>query len=110
MEEKFNEVYNYLKKYNQEHLLYFYEELDDSKKSILLDQLLRIDLEQIISLYNNSFKNSDTYSLSPLKHYEKERFTEEEINRYISIGESIITSNSFAVVTMAGGQGTRLRI
>lgn len=110
MDDKYNKVYNYLEKYNQEHLLHFYEELDDQEKEILLNQLLRIDLDQIITLYNNSFKNSDTYSLSPLKHYEKERFTEEQINRYISIGESIITSNSFAVVTMAGGQGTRLRI
>ena len=110
MDDKYNKVYNYLEKYNQEHLLHFYEELDDQEKEILLNQLLRIDLDQIINIYNNSFKNSDTYSLSPLKHYEKERFTEEQINRYISIGESIITSNSFAVVTMAGGQGTRLRI
>jgi len=42
-----------LKKYSQEHLLYFWEDLNDEEKSKLLNQLSSIDFEKIDSLYNS---------------------------------------------------------
>lgn len=99
-----------LKKYHQEHLLYFYDELSDDEKNKLLNQILSIDFEQIFRLYDNSMTNNFalTQELSPLEHFEKSSFSKSEIDRYVSIGENVLKQNSFAVVTMAGGQGSRL--
>ena len=99
-----------LKKYNQEHLLCFYDELSEDEKNILINQILNIDFEKIINLYINSKKNDDlsNIKITPLPHIEKDKLTKNELTHYTLLGESIIKSNQMAVVTMAGGQGTRL--
>ena len=103
-------VQKILKKYNQEHLLYFYDELDGNQKVLLLDQILSMNFEEILDLYNNSKVNSklDINTLSPLPHFEKNKLSLRDSVNYISVGEDVIKSSNFAVVTMAGGQGTRL--
>lgn len=110
MDNKLNKAKQILKKYNQEHLLQFYEELSNEEKSILLDQILKINFKEILDLYNNSMKPEDlsNIKISPLQHIEKNLLLDREIHYYTSLGEAIIKSNSFAVITMAGGQGTRL--
>ncbi len=98
-----------LKKYNQEHLLNLYNELSEEQKEILLNQILRINFEKIINLYNESKKpDSLEYEVSPIPHIEKSGLTEEQIKFYTNIGETFIKNNQVAVVTMAGGQGSRL--
>ena len=37
-----------LKKYNQEHLLFFYDELNESQKKLLLEQILSINFDEIV--------------------------------------------------------------
>lgn len=110
MEDKLNKAKEILEKYNQEHLLQFYDELSEEQKNILINQILNMNFEQILNLYNNSIhpKVQSKIDISPLQHIEKDLLSNEEMNYYISLGESIIKSNSVAVVTMAGGQGTRL--
>ena len=99
-----------LKEYNQEHLLYFYDELLDEQKEILLNQILNTNFDRILTLYKNSMENQklNIETVSPLLHFEKNNFSKNELEYYISIGETVIKSGLFAVVTMAGGQGTRL--
>ena len=99
-----------LKKYDQPHLLYFYDEISDEQKEKLLDQILKVDFEEIINLYKNSLIKKEIVkgSISPLNHIEKDLLSSQEISNYSKIGEDIIKSNSVAVVTMAGGQGSRL--
>ena len=46
--------------------------------------------------------------ISPLEHLEKNDFSADEVNHYVSIGEHELLNQTYAVVTMAGGQGTRL--
>lgn len=106
----FEKAKDILKKYDQEHLLYFYDELSEAEKEALINQILRINFKEILDLYEKSFNSEklDMRTVSPLPHIEKERLTKEEIDNYISIGENVLKSNSFVVVTMAGGQGTRL--
>lgn len=110
MSNKFTKVKNILKEYKQEHLLKFYDVLSEDEKSILLNQLYSINFELIEKLYNNSKTNSsvDYSEISPLPHIEKNKLSNDEIHYYTKIGENIIKNNNFAVITMAGGQGTRL--
>lgn len=110
MYNKFEKVKYILKKYNQEHLIYFYEELSKPQQDFLLNQILNINFDKILSLYHNSMKPSSLKKddISPINHFEKELFSSDEISYYTNIGENIIKSNSIAVITMAGGQGSRL--
>lgn len=110
MDDKLKKAKEILIKYNQEHLLHFYDELSEEEKNILINQILNIDFEKIINLYNNSKKteNLSKSEISPLQHIEKDKLSEKELNYYTEIGESIIKNNQIAIVTMAGGQGTRL--
>ena len=110
MYNKLQKVSDILEKYNQKHLIQFYDELDDNQKEALLNQILSINFQEIFDLYDASMlpENFSLNDLSPLKHIEKSNFPEEEIRFYSNIGENLIKQNSFAVVTMAGGQGTRL--
>lgn len=112
MNDKLKKAQEILSEYNQEHLLYLYNELSEEEKNKLINQILNINFEKIINLYVNSKKNEDLsdVKISPLPHIEKDTLTEKELNYYIQIGEAIIKNNQVAVVTMAGGQGTRLRI
>lgn len=110
MNDKLQRVNEILDTYDQKHLIQFYDELDTSKQDALLNQILSIDFEQIFKLYDNSFKpeNLEPNELSPLEYFIKDEFSDEELESYSKIGEDLIRSGSFAVVTMAGGQGTRL--
>ena len=46
MEDKYNLAREILRKYNQEHLLMFYDELNDNQKEKLLNQILSIDFNR----------------------------------------------------------------
>jgi len=111
MEESFCKCKQILEKYGQEHLLAFYDELDDDKKAMLLKQILQIDFEEMKNLYENSFL--DDYDpnaiVSPLPHIKKSKLSNEEIARFEKIGIDSIKRGEIAVITLAGGQGTRLR-
>lgn len=110
MDDKIKIAKEILKKYNQEHLLYFYDELSEEEKNILINQILNIDFEKIINLYLNSKRNEilSDIEISPLPHIEKDKLTDKELDYYTQIGEAVIKNNQVAIVTMAGGQGTRL--
>ncbi len=110
MSDKLTKAKEILKKYYQEHLLYFYDEISENEKEVLLNQIIKIDFDEILNLYENSKQNTklDISKVSPLPHLEKNKLTKEELDTYIGIGENIIRSQSLAIITMAGGQGTRL--
>ena len=92
-----------LKKYGQEHLLKFYDNLDENKKEKLLEQIENIDFELINSLYDSTKGNAkkDNAKIEPIDFIDKYKYYEE-------IGKKAIKAGELAVVTMAGGQGTRL--
>jgi UTP--glucose-1-phosphate uridylyltransferase len=111
MEEKFEQVEKILKKTGQEHLLKQYERLtDDKKKQEFLNSILTIDFDAINEIYLNSKKNSDNedFTIEPIKFIDKEKIDEKEYIEYEKLGKEIIKNRKLAVVTMAGGQGTRL--
>lgn len=111
MEEAFLKAKEILIKYNQEHLLSFYDELDDDQKNFLLNQILTINFEQILNLYKKSFEEDhlDLSSISPLPYIVKDNLDYDEKKYYAFIGNEAIQKSKVAVITLAGGQGTRLR-
>ena len=111
MEEKFEQVEKILRKTGQEHLLKQYERLtDDKKKQEFLNSILTIDFDAINEIYLNSKKNitNKDFIIEPIKFIDKERIDEKEYIEYEKLGKEIIKNGKLAVVTMAGGQGTRL--
>lgn len=109
MEKNLNEIKFILKKYDQEHLLNGYEQLDENKKKILLDQISTIDFELIKSLYNNTKEEikNEKDEIAPMEYLDKYKLNE-EYKEYENIGKKAIKEGKLAAVTMAGGQGTRL--
>ena len=107
---KLDKAKKVLSTYDQKHLLYFYDELSKEQQDELVNQILEIHFKEIIDLYEKSMVNTtiDKKDISPLQYIDKENLSEDEKNNFIKIGENVIKNHSFAVVTMAGGQGTRL--
>lgn len=99
-----------LKKYHQEHLLAFYDELNNKEKAYLLNQICSINFEQILNLYEASKIDEVLPSnlIEPLPYNIKREIPKDKFALYENIGIDAIKGGKFAVVTMAGGQGTRL--
>ena len=107
---KYRSVVKLLKKYNQEQVLAFYNTLPKEEKELLLDQVLNIDFEKLISLYNE-FQKDVSYTdavITPLEHVEETKLSSYIKSKYVKKGEEIIENGELAVITLAGGQGTRL--
>lgn len=100
-----------LNKYKQEHIIEVINKSDEKVKSKLINQVLRIDFDELKELYEKTFEDLyvDLEELQPITGVNPDRLAKEEIEKYIKVGTEIIKSNKFAVATMAGGQGTRLR-
>lgn len=99
-----------LKKYHQEHLLRFYDELTSSEKQELLNEINSINFEQVHKLYMESYLD-DTISfsrISPLPYISISNLSKYEISKFTSSGENIINNAELGIITLAGGQGTRL--
>ena len=110
MAKNIEEIRSILKKYNQEHLLNMYNDLDYQKQKILLNQLENIDYNLINSLYENTKeeeqKDCDA-KIEPIDYFDKNKLYD-DYKHYESIGKKAIKEGKLAAVTMAGGQGTRL--
>ena len=83
---------NILKKYNQEQLLYFYDELYNNEKKALLNQILEIDFKQIIDLYEASKIDEvlNYEDIQPLKYIDKNELSNVDLINYSDIGEAYI--------------------
>jgi UDP-N-acetylglucosamine/UDP-N-acetylgalactosamine diphosphorylase len=96
-----------LRTYGQEHVLAWWDQLSDSERHGLLDQLRSIDLEQLQRLY----EQRDTASVVPpldriepipvVPHDEQDADARAE-------GEAALRRGEVAVLVVAGGQGSRL--
>lgn len=106
----YEEMKKKLEKYDQMQLLSNYDRVDNKIKAELEEQIERIDFEQIKELYNTtkeevSFEND---IIEPIAYIEKDKLDKEKFEKYFSLGEKAIKEGKYSIVTMAGGQGTRL--
>ena len=110
MEEKYLAAEEKVKKYGQEHLLSQYNKLTEEKKAQLLNEILTLDFQQIEELYKriNTTVDFNNSKIEPINYTDKSSLSEQELKKYEEIGLKQIKEGKLAVVTMAGGQGTRL--
>ncbi len=108
--DKMQDVIELLTQYNQLHIIKWLNNLDESKKKELIDQINNIDLHQISELYDNAKKEIELKEnkIEPIKYLDKQKMDEKTKLKLSALGEKIIRNGEYAVVTMAGGQGTRL--
>lgn len=110
MDDRLTKIKNKLQQYDQEHLLMFYDQMGEEQQNELLNKIENIDFKLMESLYKNANKNTDLKKevIEPVDYIEKAKLTTAERNIYEQKGIEAIKKGKYAVVTMAGGQGTRL--
>ncbi len=108
--DKNQEAIEILKKYNQEHIIKILENLSGAKQEELIKQIKEMDFEQITRLYNSTKKEVEfkESKIEALSYLDKAKLTAEQKSEFDKLGEETIKAGEYAVVTMAGGQGTRL--
>ena len=111
MENKIEKAKKLLETYDQEHIIPLLQKTQGIERERTADRILSIDFEELKELYERAKMplDIDTSILEPCDAINPNRLTKRLIDSYIKEGVEIITNNKFAVVTMAGGQGTRLR-
>ncbi|MBR3697885.1 MAG: UTP--glucose-1-phosphate uridylyltransferase [Clostridia bacterium] len=110
MDRKIEDIKKKLKKYGQEHLFQKFDEMNDDQKAELLNQIETIDFDLMKDLYEKAKNPVDfeNITIEPIEHVDKSKLTVAEREMYEKKGIEAIKYNKLAVVTMAGGQGTRL--
>ena len=108
--DKMQDVIELLTEYNQLHIVNWLNKLDENKKRELIEQINHIDLHQIAELYDNAKKEIKfkENKIEPIEYLDKQKMDENTKAELSKIGEQIIENGQYAVVTMAGGQGSRL--
>ena len=104
------EAIDKLKEYGQNHIVNILEKLDETKKQELIEQINKIDFHQMMELYQNTKKEIEfkESKIEPVPYLDKAKLTKEQRKEFDKLGEEVVKNNQYAVVTMAGGQGTRL--
>lgn len=107
---EYQEALKKLEKYGQEQLLARYEYLDDEKKAKIIKQIKNIDFDQINELFKERDKKVEgkDCKITNIDYTDKSKLSKEDYDKYYNLGKKEIEAGKYAVVTMAGGQGTRL--
>lgn len=115
----FDSVVLLLKKYDQEHILRFWNKLDDGKKKFLLDDIRDINIPEVVEMFRRTVENisadqqklDDKMNPIPAELYGAvNRSSVELLTKYEQIGLEQISQGRVGVLLMAGGQGTRLGV
>lgn len=96
-----------LKKYDQEHLLKFYDQLSDNEKEQLLAQIDKLDFSILNNLNAENRPCSQRGRIEPISAVTVNDI-EKNKDEYFRIGTSALKDGKVAAVLLAGGQGTRL--
>ncbi|MBO6233294.1 MAG: UTP--glucose-1-phosphate uridylyltransferase [Clostridia bacterium] len=105
--EKAKEILN---EYDQDHIIKIFDKINEEKQLELAKQVLSIDFHKMAELYENTKKEIEIKekTIEPIKYLDKAKLTYQEKAKYDNLGIQAVKNGEYAVVTMAGGQGTRL--
>ena len=108
--DKEQDIIEILKQYKQEHIINLLNKLEEKQKEELIEQINNIEYHQIMEKYENTKKEIEIKEnkIESVAYLDKEKLTKNEKEKFDELGEKAIVSGQYAVVTMAGGQGTRL--
>ena len=106
--EKLEQAKAKLREYNQEHIIKILEKIEKKEQEELVEQIINFDFEQIEIIYKNKDHQEEINKVQPINSVDKSKLSIEEKQELDKLGEEIIKNDQYAVVTMAGGQGTRL--
>lgn len=110
--DKVQDIIELLKIYKQEHIIKLLNQLEGKEKEELIEQINKIDFHQIMELYENTKRDIEIKEnkIENISYLDKAKLSKEQKEEFDHLGEMAIREQKYAVVTMAGGQGTRLRI
>lgn len=98
----------------QDHVFWYYDDLDVAGKASLFAQLSQIEPQHVNDITDKALKTSDTQEkpdLQPLPEHASCSLIgapKEDLDQWYSHGLQLVAENKVGVVLMAGGQGTRL--
>ena len=77
---------------------------------LLAEEIINLNFEQLNKLYAETKTEPEISEkkITHIKYVDEYKLSEDRSKLYAGLGEEIIKNNQYAVVTMAGGQGTRL--
>jgi len=108
-----------LRKFNQSHVLQFWNELTEEQKTILCSEIKEVNVAEVCSYFQRAMEtlNRDQSKLDdrmepipPELYGGVCRSTTEELKSYEDEGFLQISDGKVAVLLLAGGQGTRLGV
>ena len=110
----FEKAHKSLESLDQQHLLAFFSQLNDSQKQDLLTQINALDLRSMGPLIDKYVKNqsvdTDITDFAPPPFFASTPKDDQrqKYDRAVSLGEELISTGKVAAFVVAGGQGTRL--
>ena len=108
--DKIQDTIELLKTYHQEHIIKLLKKLETNKKEELIEQINHIDFNLMMELYENTKKEIEIKKnkIEEITYLDKAKLSPAQKEEFDMLGEVAIRKGEYAVVTMAGGQGTRL--
>jgi UDP-N-acetylglucosamine/UDP-N-acetylgalactosamine diphosphorylase len=103
-----NDLRQQLQHYRQEHVLAFWDRLNDAERRSLVEQLQTIDLERLAQLYaerERTYQVPDTSRIKPLPIVPADAPDNTAMR---GVGEEALRRGEVAALVVAGGQGSRL--
>lgn len=111
MDRDFQSIYKDWANIGQAHIFHYWNLLDYAKQQLFLKSLEQFnpqDIYTLSSITQTKPKLVDTQKITPPPVLDLANIDGQELEKVQKIGENLITQEQVAILTVAGGQGTRL--
>lgn len=97
-----------LREHGQEHALAWWHELSPEERRHLVEQLDRIDLQELRELYHRRDESASLPPIEAITPLPRPELDANDRPRLRTLGEAALRDGQVAFLVVAGGQGTRL--